>query len=350
MLGADFQFRDKVRVGILGATGAVGQKFVELLADHPWFELTALAASEKSQGKPYSQAVNWILSSPLPQKAAELEVLPCKPNLPCAIVFSGLDSSVAGEIEKDFAENGYMVVSNASNYRMAKDVPLLIPEVNPDHLELLKLQKTKGKVVTNPNCSVIGLALALKPLHQQFGIEALHVTTLQAISGAGYPGVASLDILDNVIPFIKGEEHKIETEPQKILGTLDKPAPFKISAQCNRVPVTDGHMACVSIKLMRKPTQQDMIDAWEHFTSEAQSLGLPSAPQRPVHYFAEDKYPQPRLHRTLDKGMAVSVGRLQPCPLLDYKFTLLSHNTVRGAAGCALLNAELLMRKGFIFW
>lgn len=350
MLGADFQFRDKVRVGILGATGTVGQKFVALLAEHPWFELTALAASERSAGKSYNKAVNWILTTPMPEKIGKMEVLPCEPNLPCAIVFSGLDSSVAGEVETAFANAGYIVVSNASNHRMAPHVPLLIPDVNPDHLELLKQQTTKGKIVTNPNCSVIGLALALKPLQQQFGIETVHVTTLQAVSGAGYPGVASLDILDNVIPFIRGEEDKVESEPQKILGSVHAPADFKISAQCNRVPVTDGHMACISLKLKTKPALQDLIAAWENYTSEAQNVGLPSAPKRPIHYFAAENYPQPRLHRDLEKGMALSIGRLQPCPLLDYKFTILSHNTVLGAAGCAILNAELLMRKGFVFW
>ena len=354
MLGAEFQYRDKVQVGVLGATGAVGQKFIELLAEHPWFELTALAASERSVGKPYKEVVNWILSKPLPFQAAEMVVQPCEPNLPCNIVFSGLDASVAGEIEKAFAEKGYIVVSNASHHRMGPNIPLLIPEVNPEHLELIQFQTTKGKIVTNPNCSVIGLALALKPLQQQFGIEALHVTTLQAVSGAGYPGVPSLDIFDNIIPFIRNEEEKLETEPLKILGMLHghkiQPAEIKISAQCNRVPVTDGHTACVSIKLKAKPSMPEMIAAWENFTSLAQSLDLPLAPKRPIHYFPQENYPQPRLHRHLDKGMAVSIGRLQPCPLLDYKFTLLSHNTLRGAAGCALLNAELMMKKGHIYW
>jgi len=354
MLGAEYHFRDKVRVGILGATGAVGQKFVQLLADHPWFELVALAASERSVGKRYSQAVNWILNTPLPEAVGEMEVSNCTPDLPCNIVFSGLDASVAGEIEMAFAEKGYVVVSNARNYRMAQHVPLLIPEVNPDHLELLHHQTTKGKIVTNPNCSVIGLALALKPLDQHFGVEAVHVTTLQAVSGAGYPGVASLDILDNVIPFISGEEDKVETEPQKILGKLHNdrihPAAFKISAQCNRVAVTDGHMACISVKFAHKPTPQEMIAAWESFTSEAQILNLPTAPLKPIHYFAAQNYPQPRLHRNLDNGMSIAVGRLQPCSLFDYKFVVLSHNTMRGAAGCAVLNAELLMKKGFVFW
>lgn len=355
MLGNDFQYRDKVRVGILGATGSVGQKFIELLANHPWFEITALAASERSAGKPYKEAVNWLMHQPLPESIGDMIVQPCVPNLPCTIVFSALDSSIAGELEIQFANAGYDVISNARNHRMDPDVPLLIPEVNSSHLELLKMQRfAKGKIVTDPNCSAVGLTIALKPLYDQFGIEAVHVVTSQALSGAGYPGVASLDIVDNVIPYIAGEEEKLETEPLKILGRLQNgqvhPAEFKISAQCNRVPVSDGHMECVSIKLKNSAAPSDLIAAWNGYTSEAQSLLLPTAPLKPIYYFEQQNYPQPKLHRNLDKGMAVSIGRLQKCPVFDYKFVLLSHNTLRGAAGGAILNAELMMSKGYIFW
>lgn len=262
-MGSNFQFRDKIRVGILGATGTVGQKFVQLLSNHPWFEIAALGASERSVGKAYKDAVNWLMPTPLPSHVADKTVMACETNLDCPIVFSGLDSRVAGERESAFAEAGYLVISNSKNHRMDPDVPLLIPEVNPSHTRLLSTQKTKGKIVTNPNCSVIGLVLALKPLLDRFGLESVNVVTMQAISGAGYPGVVSLDILDNIIPFINDEESKIETEPLKILDSQ-----FKISAQCNRVPVTDGHTECVSIKFKNKPSKNDIIQAWNNFTSE----------------------------------------------------------------------------------
>lgn len=337
----------KIPVGILGATGSVGQRFVQLLLDHPWFEIAALAASERSVGKAYREAVNWLLPTPLPEAIGKMKVLPCTANLPCEIVFSALDASVAGEIETEFAQAGYIVHSNARNHRMRPDVPLLVPEVNSDHLALLSEQKyPKGRIITNGNCSVIGLSVALKPLLDAFGLEAVHVVTLQAISGAGYPGVASLDIIDNVIPLIKGEEQKLETEMHKILGHYHQktiqPATFKISAQCNRVAVSDGHVECVSVKLKKKASQKQMIDAWNSFTSKPQQLQLPLAPAKPIYYFEEEAFPQPKLHRLLDKGMAVSIGRLRECPLFDYKFVILSHNTIRGAAGGALLNAELL--------
>lgn len=355
MMGSDLHFRDKVSVGILGATGSVGQKFVQLLSRHPWFDITAVAASERSTGKKYKDAVNWLMPVALPPEIAEMEVMPCKPDLKCRIVFSGLDSNVAGEIETQFALAGYIVISNSRNHRMDPDVPLLIPEVNSTHLDIIKTQTfPKGKIVTDPNCSVIGLALALKPLMDSFGIDAVNVVTMQAISGAGYPGVASLDILDNVIPYIHGEEHKVETEPLKILGTYKdgriENADFKISAQCNRVPVCDGHMACVSINLKRKASKEEIIEAWNSYQGEAQKLKLPTAPEKPLYYFEEENYPQPKLHRLLDKGMAVSIGRLRKCHLFDYKFALLSHNTIRGAAGGAILNAELMLKLGHIFW
>jgi aspartate-semialdehyde dehydrogenase len=344
---------EKIPVGILGATGMVGQKFVELLSHHPWFEVVALAASERSEGKKYGEAMQWMMASPLPSRLANLIVQPCISNLPCQIVFSGLDSKVAGEIEEQFAQKGYIVISNSRNHRMAPDVPLLIPEINPEHLELTQLQRfSQGMIVTNPNCSVIGLTIALKPLIDKWGIEKVHVVTLQAISGAGYPGVPSFDILDNVIPFISGEEEKLETEPLKILGSLEnariQPYQMQISAQCNRVAVMDGHMACVSVKLKHPAKAQELISAWQTFASEPQALDLPTAPKNPVIYLTDDKHPQPKLHRHLDKGMAVAIGRLRKCSLFDWKFAILSHNTIRGAAGCAILNAELMLKKGYI--
>lgn len=355
MMTSDFHFRGKIPVGILGATGSVGQKFVELLARHPWFQVTAVAASDRSAKKKYRDAVNWFMGSPMPEEIGDLTVSTCEPNLPCTIVFSGLDSSVAGEIETQFAEAGYIVISNSRNHRMDLDVPLLVPEVNADHLELINTQKfPKGKIVTNPNCSTIGLAMALKPLLDKFGLEQVNVVTLQAVSGAGYPGVPSLDIMDNVIPYIGGEEDKIETEPLKILGKRGAreivKETFKISAQCNRVPVSDGHLECVSVKLRDKPSPEQVIDAWKTFTSPIQQMALPLAPERPIHYFEKDTFPQPKLHRHLDKGMALSVGRLRPCPLFDYKFVIMSHNTVRGAAGGAILDAELMVKKGYVYW
>jgi len=342
----------KIPVGILGATGSVGQKFIELLSNHPWFEIAELAASEKSADKKYKDAVNWILSSNLSDKVAGLIVKNCEPSrlVGIKLVFSGLDSSVAGEIEEAFAKKGYVVVSNSKNHRMDKDVPLLVPEINADHLEIIKMQKYNGGcIVTNPNCSTIGLALALKPLHDKFGLEAVNVVTMQALSGAGYPGVASLDTIDNVIPFISGEEQKVETEPLKILGTLNsssiKFTNIKISAQCNRVSVVDGHTECVQVKLKKKSSIEEIKDAWNNFSGEPQRLSLPTAPIKPIYYFEEAKYPQPRIHRNIDKGMAVSIGRLREDTLFDYKFVILSHNTVRGAAGGAILCAELMKAK-----
>lgn len=353
--GYDFHFRDKITVAILGATGSVGQRFIELLVDHPWFEIVAVAASGRSFGKRYGDAVNWLLPTPLPENIASMMLSECKPPMTANLIFSALDSSVATDIEGAFANAGYMVISNSKNYRMHSDVPLLIPEVNSDHLALLTHQKfSGGKIVTNPNCSAIGLAMALKPLDDSFGIESVNVVTMQAISGAGYPGVASMDILDNIIPYIAGEEDKLETEPLKIFGKLDKDhiieSRIKISAQCNRVAVSDGHTECVSIKLKSRSSKQELIEAWRTFSGEPQRLALPSAPKYPIHYFENDYLPQPKFQRNLDKGMAVSIGRLRNCPLLDYKFTVVSHNTIRGAAGGAILCAELLVRKGYIFW
>jgi aspartate-semialdehyde dehydrogenase len=343
----------KIPVGILGATGSVGQKFIELLVNHPWFQITELAASEKSAGKLYGERVNWFSSAPLPESVAKMEVKTCQPDLKCHLVFSGLDSSVAGEIEADFANNGYCVVSNSRNHRMDEDVPLLVPEINPDHLELIKGQRYgKGSIVTNPNCSTIGLVLALKPILDQFGLEQVSVVTLQALSGAGYPGLPSLDILDNVVPFISGEEGKMESEPRKIFGKLDSDKiifnPVNISAQCNRVAVLEGHLECVQLKLSKKAQLRDIISAWQNFSSEPQKLRLPTAPIRPIYYFEDERFPQPRIHRQLENGMAVAVGRLRNDSILDIKFIILSHNTVRGAAGGAILCAELMKAKGFL--
>lgn len=342
----------KISVGILGATGIVGQKFVQMLSAHPWFQITALAASDRSAGKTYGEAMTWSMSTKLPEKIAKMPVLPCHTNLPCRFVFSGLDSAVAGEIEKDFAKAGYYVISNCSHHRMSPNVPLVIPEVNSDHLKLLEAQSFgQGGIVTNPNCSVIGMVMALKPLLKNWGIEAVNIVTFQALSGAGYPGVPSMDILDNVIPYISGEEIKLETEPLKIMGALNKhliiPHPMQVSAQCTRVPVSDGHLACLSVKLKKSASRKDLITSWQTFKGDPQRLSLPTAPKHPIIYLEDERHPQPKLHRHLGEGMTLSIGRLRECPLLDWKFVILSHNTVRGAAGSAILNAELMAKNGY---
>jgi aspartate-semialdehyde dehydrogenase len=342
----------KIPVGILGATGSVGQRFIQLLAEHPWFYIAEVMASDKSAGKLYKDAVNWILSSPIPENVANLKVGQCIPSDKIRFVFSGLDSSVAGEVESAFASAGNVVVTNAKNHRMDEDVPLLIPEVNPDHLDIVHTQSYNGgMIVANPNCSTIGLTMALKPLDDAFGLEEINVVTMQAISGAGYPGVASLSIIDNIVPYIGGEEEKIETEPQKILGNLENNMiqfkKFKASAQCNRVSVIDGHLESVQVRLKNKVSKDKLIEVWQKFKGEPQELSLPSAPKNPIYYFDDPRYPQPRLHRDLENGMAVSVGRLNECPIFDYKFVVLSHNTMRGAAGGALLCGELLIKKGY---
>lgn len=348
----NLSLKNKIPVGILGATGMVGQKFIELLANHPWFKVTTLAASERSVGQVYKKAVNWHGTAPIPAAMANLKIKPCKPNFDCQIVFSSLDSSVAGEIEETFAQSGYTVVSNSKNHRMDKDVPLLVPEINYQHLDLVKKQPHQGKIVTNPNCSTIGLVVALKPLIDNFGVKEVSVVTLQALSGAGYPGLASLDMLDNVIPFISGEEDKLEDEPLKIFGTYSKGAlkyhDLKISAQCNRVAVSHGHLECVSVKLKKKVSIKEIKAAWQNFSSEPQRLDLPMAPKQPIYYFEENFWPQPKFQRDLDKGMAVSIGRLQPSSVFDYKFVILSHNLIRGAAGGAILNAELMVKKKYL--
>ena len=346
----------KTEVGILGATGAVGQQFIALLANHPWFDVAWLGASQRSEGKAYRDATAWRLPTPLPEAVARRQVDQATPGRAPRLVFSGLDSSVAGEIEGAFAEAGHVVVSNSRNYRMECDVPLLIPEVNADHLGLLDAQRTnrvwKGCIVTNPNCVVVVVALALAPL-RPFGLRKALVTSLQAISGAGYPGVASWDILGNVIPFIGGgEEEKIETETNKILGRLDHGSvtnhPVTVSASVNRVPVQNGHTTAISVALEQSPDEQALIAAWNAFRGKPQQLELPSAPPQPIVYLTEPNRPQPSLDANRDGGMTVTVGRLRVCPVLDYKFVALGHNTIRGAAGAAILNAELMRREGLL--
>ena len=346
---------NKLPVGILGATGIVGQRFIQLLEHHPWFEVTWLAASDRSEGKPYAQAARWRLKTAIPERIAQMTVSPATPEGAPKIIFAALDSAIAKEMEPAFAAAGCAVVSNSSALRMQSDVPLVIPEVNADHIPLIEVQswrrKSGGFAVTNPNCSAIGLVLALAPLHQKFGLETVMAVTMQAVSGAGYPGVASLDILGNVIPYISNEEEKMEEETQKLLGKLNGnsivPAPFAMSAQCNRVAVEDGHTESVSIRLKTKAQPEEIIAAWNEFRAEPQSLRLPSAPEQPVIYLHGVDRPQPRLDVDSGGGMTTSVGRLRKCNVLDWKFTLLSHNTIRGAAGAALLNAELLKAKGY---
>jgi aspartate-semialdehyde dehydrogenase len=347
---------NRVLVGILGATGMVGQRFIQLLSDHPWFEITAVAASERSAGQRYADACHWLLPTPMPERVAGLVVEPVGHGLDCHVVFSSLPSEVAAEVEAQFAEAGYAVCSNASAHRMDDDVPLLIPEVNADHVALLQVQQAQrgwqGFIATSANCSSTQLALALKPLHDAFGIRALHVTTLQAVSGAGYPGVPSLDILGNVVPYIRGEEAKMEHEPLKMLGTLRgeriEEAPFTISAQCNRVPVRDGHTECVSIAFEQRPDPDTLRDALASFRGPPEVADLPSTPAHPIHVHSEPDRPQPILDREVGGGYTVSVGRIRPCSLLDYKFVVLGHNTLRGAAGGAIHNAELLAARGYL--
>jgi aspartate-semialdehyde dehydrogenase len=346
----------KYRVGILGATGMVGQRFIELLVDHPQFEVTAVAASDRSQGKTFGEACTWRLSGETPSAVRALPVQPPAPPLDCELVFSSLPGDIARETEGSFAAAGCPVISNSSAFRMDEDVPLLIPEVNHEHIGLLERQRSKypkgGFIVTNPNCSTIMIALALAPLHAAFGVDACVATTLQALSGAGYPGVASLDIIDNVLPFIGGEEEKVETETIKILGRFNEariePAPMAVSAQCHRVNVADGHMAAVRVKFARKPSLDNLREALTNFRSLPQELGLHTAPATPIVIRDEENRPQPRLDRDAGKGMTITAGRIKPDSVLDYRFVVLSHNTIRGAAGAAILNAELLVALGHL--
>src|SRR5690242_4555250 len=349
--------KKKWRAGALGATGIVGQRLVKLLLDHPWFELTEVAASERSSGRTYAEAVRWHLETPIPSVARDLVVKGVDPTLNCDFVFSALDSSVAGPVEEDFARAGYPVVSNSKNHRMDADVPLLIPEVNASHLDAIPVQQRNrgydtGFIVTNPNCSTAGLVLVLKPLADAFGLEKIFVVTLQAISGAGYPGVASMDIQGNVVPFISGEEEKMEAEPQKLLGKWDGSrfveAGLGISAHCNRVPVLDGHLECVSLGLKKIASLEEVREALRTFQVDDELASLPTALRHPVIVVDEENRPQPRRDVEAGQGMAAVVGRIRECPLHDVKLTLLSHNLVRGAAGAALLNAELLAARGFL--
>ena len=342
----------KLRVGILGATGVVGQRFIQLLEDHPQFEVTALAASDRSQGKAYSEACVWRLPGEMPDRVKGIIIQSPAPPLDCEFVFSSLPGEVAGEAEESFARAGYPVISNSSSHRMDADVPLLIPEVNSDHLALIDRQRAargydRGYIVTNPNCSTIVIAMALAPLHRNFGVESCVATTMQAISGAGYPGVASLDITDNVLPFIGGEEEKIESETVKILGRVSDGhidnSNALVSAQCNRVNVIDGHIAAIRLKLSQTASLNQVREALGSFSALPQKLKLHSAPARPIIVRDEPDRPQPRLDREAGNGMSVSVGRIMADNVLDYRFVALGHNTIRGAAGAAILNAELLV-------
>ena len=349
--------KNKYPIGILGATGMVGQRYIQLLENHPWFEIAWLAASDRSSGKSYGEAAKWRLDTPLPERIAKMIVSPAEPEGAPKIIFASVDAAIAREMEPKFAAAGCAVISNSSAFRMAPNVPLVLPEVNADHLQLIEEQpwrkESGGYIVTNSNCSTMGLVLALKPIEERFGIEQIFVTTMQAVSGAGYPGVASMDILDNVIPFIGGEEEKMEAETLKLLGKLEgntvTPLDAKMTAHCNRVPVVDGHTECVSIKLGKKlgreVRREDILAAWAEFRPLA-GLGLPFAPEQPIEWTEQNDRPQPRLDRNRGKGMTVTVGRLRPCNVLDWKFVLLSHNTVRGAAGATILNAEMLASLG----
>ncbi len=357
---------EKIPVAVLGATGSVGQRFVQLLENHPWFRLHEVVASDRSAGKLYGDAATWRLESSPPSGALSLEVRALGSDLESPLLFSALDSSVAGEAEDHYADRGCAVVSNSKNHRMDPDVPLLIPEINADHLDAIATQRKRrggqGYIVTNPNCSTVGLAMAIAPVELQHGVDKLHVTTMQAISGAGYSGVASYAILDNVIPYISGEEDKVETEPRRILGRWDgsrfNDAGMTISAQTNRVPVIDGHMLCISFSFRNSedlrrhfPIEQlieDIRGAMTAFEGEPQRLGLPSAPVHAIRLIDDDDRPQPRLDRDHENGMAVSVGRIRTCPVLDVRMVALVHNTIRGAAGAAVLNAELLHARGLL--
>jgi aspartate-semialdehyde dehydrogenase len=345
----------RIEVGVLGATGMVGQHFVKFLRNHPWFELTWVGASDRSAGKKYADATNWRLDGEMPDTVRNLTVQDSAPGNAPRLVFSAMDASVATEIERAFAEAGHVVVSNSKNHRMEPDVPLLVPEVNADHLKVIPLQQRrrgwKGQIVTNPNCSTVALTMALGPM-KPFGITRVLVTTMQALSGAGYPGVASMDATANVVPYIGGEEEKMQQETQKILGDLTadgfRPLDARVSAACNRVPVVDGHTVAASVEFREKPSEADLLAAIEKFRGVPQERKLPSAPQRPVIYMTANDRPQPRRDVERENGMAVFIGRLRQCPVLHYKFIALGHNTIRGAAGAAVLNAELMYTEGML--
>ena len=349
----------KIRVGVLGATGAVGQRFVQMLQGHPWFALSVLCASPRNAGKRYGEACNWLLRGDMPAHLQDIVLAEMGQGIDCQIVFSALPSGVAREVEAELAAAGYVVCSNASAYRYDADVPLLIPEVNPEHMGLIDLQRRRrgwpGFITTNPNCSTTHLVSALHPLHDAFGIRKVFVVTMQAVSGAGYTGVTSMDIIDNVVPYIGSEEEKMEhREPQKLLGRYDgrgvEMADFVVSAHCNRVPVRNGHLAAVSVEFARRPSLEEVRRAWAEYDPLPQRMGLPSAPQQAIIYREEADRPQPRMDRLAGSvpGMATVVGRLREDPLLHVKFLALGHNTIRGAAGGSLLNAELLVSQGYL--
>lgn len=347
----------KLPVAILGATGTVGQRFIQLLDQHPYFEIAALTGSERSAGRRYAEAARWVLDTPMPAAVRDMPILGGDAALDTPLIFSALPSKTAGELEARLAAAGHIVCTNAGDHRMDEDVPLLIPEVNPDHLELIAVQRKRrgwsGAIVANPNCTATPATMALRPLLDAFGVERVMAVSMQALSGAGYPGVPSYDAIDNVIPYIGGsEEEKVETEPQKMLGALRDgavvPASFTTSAHCNRVPVLEGHLVCLSVAFTRKPSLDELVAAMRSFRALPQELRLPSAPAEPVIVRDEPDRPQPRRDRDAGRGMSTVVGRVRPCGLLDYKFAALGHNTIRGAAGGSLLNAELMYAQGML--
>ncbi len=350
------EYPDKLDVAVLGATGAVGQRFIQLLENHPWFRVAEVIGSSRSASRPYGEAVNWVLDSSAPESVASLTIKPLEAALTSPLVFSALPKEAAETREIELAAAGHVVCTNASANRMVVDVPLLLPEANAEHVRLVDIQRerrgwTTGAIIANSNCTAMPVVMALAPL-RVFGIKKILVVSAQAISGAGYPGVASLDILDNIIPYVSGDEDKLETEPLKMLGALNGDSIIwldaAVSAACNRVPVVDGHLVNVSVELAARPTMAEIIEAWETFRGPAPVPQLPSAPEKPVQYLPQVDRPQSRRDRNAGNGMATSVGRLRECALLGYKFAALSHNTIRGAAGCSILNAELLAVAGYL--
>lgn len=354
----------KIPVGILGATGMVGQQYLQLLVEHPWFEVCFLASSELSAGKIYKEAISgrWHMNKSIPERFLNFpvhcidEIEMAKKS--CSFIFSAISNDAAKIYEERYAESGLPVISNASYHRQSADVPVLIPEVNPDHAQIIPIQRKnrnweRGFIVAKPNCSLQSYMIPLSPLHQQFKVTRLLVTTLQAISGAGYPGVSSLNIMDNIIPYIADEEEKSEQEPLKMWGHIQDNGivpdnKICISAHCNRVPVLDGHLACVSVQFEQKPNEKEILNIWKNFQGTPQQLKLPSAPEYPIFYREESDRPQPRQDRNAGNGMSVTVGRLRKCSLFDYRFVALSHNTIRGAAGGGILNAEFLLHQGYL--
>ncbi len=347
---------EKLNVAVLGATGAVGQRFMQLLENHPWFQVAEVIGSSRSAGQPYGEITNWVLDGAPPKSTSGLTVKGLDDDFDSPLVFSALPKEAAESREFELAASGHIVCTNASANRMIDDVPLLLPEANADHVALVDIQRQQrgwdtGALVANSNCTAMPLVMALAPL-RRFGIEKIHVVSAQAVSGAGYPGVASLDILDNMIPYVSGDEQKLETETLRMLGALNGNKidwlNAIIGASCNRVPVTDGHLINVSVALAANPGLDEVINAWETFRGPDPVSHLPSAPSRPVYYLPQIDRPQTRRDRNAGNGMSTSIGRLRECPLLGYKFVALSHNTIRGAAGCSILNAELLAAKGYL--